>query len=382
MAERAPYVLGAAGGAAGFVTHAVLLVLFFSQSHGLVQVFVHLLLALLLGLTALLLAWVCRRSTLALAVLLPVMGLFGFVVRPLSWAPAGVLLLAGGAMAVLSERSAERHTRRDPATAVRLTAAAAGIAAIVLALGVPSWDSEPDPGRQTAALRPVTTSTSMATTGGSTVRPTPTTAKPPASTSSSSTSSTTTSTTEPDDGYDTFADDQLGFTVRYPSAWRNTDPGEVGARVYGGRSQAFAKQYDRIFVSAAFADWQGPTYDGCYLDFIWIEGAEENVDDPPTLNEVKTDTEQYIDELIQAYPDVKLLQPVRDFQLGLATGFKYTWSLPVNGLNEIVTECTLVADGVWYFIALAASEEDWKRYEPVFKKVLESFVVNGSSSAM
>ncbi|MBN1629095.1 MAG: hypothetical protein JW990_04985, partial [Thermoleophilia bacterium] len=100
--RAAPSILGILGGLAGLSVHAVLLARFFSQSYGLFQTFLELLLALVLGLAALLVAAIWRRSAKTLAVFLPVLGVLGFFPRPLSWIPAGVLLAAAGVVACVT----------------------------------------------------------------------------------------------------------------------------------------------------------------------------------------------------------------------------------------------------------------------------------------
>ena len=82
-------MLGILGGLAGIGVHTALLIRFFSQSHGLFQVFLDLLLALLLGLAALLITVLCRRSPWITAVFSLSLGILGFFPRPLSWIPAG-----------------------------------------------------------------------------------------------------------------------------------------------------------------------------------------------------------------------------------------------------------------------------------------------------
>jgi hypothetical protein len=99
------FVLGILGGVTGLGLHAVFLVGFFSQPSGSFHVFLQLTLATALGLAAILVAALLRHSVGMLAVLLPVLGVLGFFPRPVTWIPAGVLLLAGGATALIHLRS-------------------------------------------------------------------------------------------------------------------------------------------------------------------------------------------------------------------------------------------------------------------------------------
>ena len=413
MSARKNAILGILGGLVGLGTHAALLVVFFTQSHGLFQVFLHLALAAALGLVGLVVAILCRRSPATLVVLLPAVGVLGFVPRPLSWAPAGVLLVAAGIVAGLSLRNTARSLSRSrpqpvtissdrgplhwseaarlgvpaqpapptsrssqaswsPARKTWMAAAVAVTAAIVVAVSVLPWDSAPAIDRDSPSVQgPAATSTTLAAAGDSEQRTT-------TSVESATSSALTTSTTD-NDGYDTYVDEDLGFSLSYPSAWRNTDPGEVGPRVYGGRDQASAKAYQDSFVSAAFADWQGPTYDGCYLDFVWVEAFADPQGEAPPLGELKAARAEYVQEFMEAFPDVELLVPIRDVQIGMARGFKYTWAIPMDRYTEIVTECVLLADGVWYYLALASAENDWDANLPIFESVLQSFTVTGTS---
>ena len=156
----------------------------------------------------------------------------------------------------------------------------------------------------------------------------------------------------------------------------------MGPRVYGGASQSFAKAYQDEFVAATFADWKSPTYDGCYLDYIWVEVYDDPEGEAPSLDEMKAARAEYIENVLTVYPAVKLTQPLRDVQIDVARGFKFTWSFPVDRYSEVVTECILVADGVWYYFALASVEDDWKTNQAVFDKVLQSFTAPDSTPSM
>jgi hypothetical protein len=384
MSIRSHTLLGVLGGAAGLVTHAVLLVRFFSQSQGLFRVFLELALAAALGLAALLVTLWCRRAPLTLAVLLPAIGVLGFLPRPLTWAAAGVLLIAAGVLAGLSaRRTVPAKPGRSPWTQNQVTGITvavillAGVAVIVSLL---SWDSLLGiDGSSSSAQSPPTTSTTLASASTHSTT-TSTTAAGPATTApvTSTTVPPVTSTTV-DDGYDTYVDADWGFTVDYPSTWRNTDPSEVGPRVYGGRNQSFAKAYNDEFVAATLADWKSPTYDGCYLDFIWIEVYDDPKGESPSMDEIKSARATFIQDTLTAYPGVKLIQPIRDARIDLTTGFSFTWSFPVDRYTEVVTECILVADDIWYYLALASSEDDWKTNSAIFEKVLKSFTVPASA---
>jgi len=116
--------------------------------------------------------------------------------------------------------------------------------------------------------------------------------------------------------------------MSYPATWRNTNPSEVGERIYGGANQALQKAFNAAYVAAAFSDWQGPTYDGCYLDYIWVEVNDDQPTKVSDLSKIRADIQAYLDYLHQNFSQVKLLEPMREVQIGTATGFDYTLELP------------------------------------------------------
>ncbi|OFW60547.1 MAG: hypothetical protein A2133_11820 [Actinobacteria bacterium RBG_16_64_13] len=411
-----PFILGILGGLAGVTVHAVLLVQFFSRSYGLFATFLHLVLALLLGIAALALAAVCRYSPKTLAVFLPFIGALGFFPRLLSWAPAGALLIAAGVTASLSLRSGYRRpvsaaTAPPPggaplhwSEAARLGAPMHAVplvrarerqgwsaqkkvasiaaplvsAAVVLTLTI--W-SPGGPADSSASAEP-TAVTTTSTPGGATSAngtSSPDSATPGARVTEAPHSTTTTVPAETG-ALDTYSDHEHGFSIGFPTTWRNTDPSEVGQRIYGGRAQAEDREYQDAYVVAAFADWHGPTYDGCFLDYIWVEVHDDIAADETALAEIRDAFEQDMAALQYDYPEeVRLLQPFHSIQVGTAAGFEYVWSVPVDDGRVVMKECVLVVNECVYYLQFAATEADWKTCQLLFQEILHSLTVRGSS---
>jgi hypothetical protein len=153
----------------------------------------------------------------------------------------------------------------------------------------------------------------------------------------------------------------------------------VGERIYGGANQARQRAFNDAYVAAAFADWKGPTYDGCYLDYIWMEVYDDQPTKVSDLPKIRTNVQDYLDWLRQNFSDVKLLEPLREVQIGTATGFDYTWSFTVGQQKLMLTDCVLIANDTEYFLEFASVEKDWKRCHPIFNQILQTFMVRGSS---
>jgi len=406
------FILGILGGLAGIGVHAVLLVRFFMQTHGLFQVFLQLALAVALGLAALVVAAVCRRSLRTLAVFLPILGVLGFFPRPVSWAPAGALLVAGGVTALISLRrepqeeatgpgyttvgpdgrplhwseaaklglpaaSAKTTGRRDRswgpgrragAGAVALVAAAA---VVTLSLWSP-WN--PATPRTQAVQEALETATSLVavspSTTATTIKPTTTTTAPP----------TTSTTISPgSDIFNNFSDSMWGISIDYPRDWRNTDPSNVGDRVFWDEGRIMRDEWQDAYVAAAFADWQGPTLDGCYLDYIWVEVHDDVAVDASMIPEFQTWLEDWVVDLGQYYPDVRVLEPVKGVVVSGLPGLVHTWTVFLNGYTLITRECVLIADDCYYFLEFTAVRDDWDDCEPLFRRILENFRAIGAS---
>ena len=388
--------------------HAVLLVRFFSQSSGAFQTFLELLLALLLGLAAALVAGLCRRSPKTLSVFLPLFGVLGFFPRPLTWIPAGVLLVSGGMLAAAGARRHENdHPRSSSATlpgmqgaplhwseAARLGLPGAGTAAtrrahatgwsaaqragaaalavltaavvVILSLGtitVGGSHAGATTGGGSSTLSVMATVTQPATHSGGEV--TTTSAPPPAT-------STSTTTPPADEEFVWYTDDQYGFAIKYPAAWRNTDPTEVGERTY----REYAEAYADAFVPAAFADWGSPTFNGCYLDYVWIEVWDEATVEVPSLPEFRNFFSDKLAYLATECAGVEALEPLHDVTLAGMRGTEHVWSIFFGGRTLMLMECVLVGEGRAYLFQLAAVQEDWGACRPVFEEMLQDFTVS------
>lgn len=408
------FLLGLLGGLAGLGVHAVLLVRFFSQSHGLFHVFLELALATALGVAGALIAVLCRRSQKTLVVSLSVIGVLGFFPRPVSWIPAGVLLVAGSALALIGlRRSSGEHSTDDsdsavtpdgtalhwseaarlelapipPATgatrfeedwspAKKAGAAAAALvaAAIILPLSLCSpWSPSAGPAT-TSPVAQVTTTASLpisSTTTLDTVGPTTTavTVEP----------RTTTTVAPHSELFDNYSDGLRGISIDYPKKWRNTDPSNVGDRTFWDSDRVFRDEWQDAYVAAAFADWQGPTLDGCYLDYIWVEVHDDVAVDPSMISDFQTWLEDWVIEIGQYYSDVRVLEPVRDVVVSGLPGLVHTWTIFVNGHTLVTRECVLLADNCYYFLEFTAVKDDWDACEPLFRDILENFRATGSS---
>jgi len=406
------FALGIAGGVAGLAVHAVLLAVFFSRSTGLFEVFLQLALAVALGLAAILIAALCRRSLKMLAALLPVLGILGFFPRPVSWSPAGVLLIAGGVVACIALRQAGSRPTAAPAAGLSPTGAplhwseaarlgipatprvvaphprgeerwslarrtgiiAGGLIAAAIVIPLSVWP--PTVAGSAGGQGSVGPTTTVLSARATTTSPQPSSTDSPTSTTAPGHSSTSTTKAG---GLDVFSDAQRGISISYPATWRNTNPSEVGERIYGGANQARQRAFNDAYVAAAFADWKGPTYDGCYLDYIWMEVYDDQPTKVSDLPKIRTNVQDYLDWLRQNFSDVKLLEPLREVQIGTATGFDYTWSFTVGQQKLMLTDCVLIANDTEYFLEFASVEKDWKRCHPIFNQILQTFMVRGSS---
>ncbi len=412
------FALGILGGAAGLGVHAVLLVSFFSQPSGAFQVFLQLALATVLGLAAILVAALLRRSTKMLAVLLPVLGVLGFFPRPMSWAPAGVLLVAGGLVAALSLRSdvpshapsravvsatgSPLHwseaarlgvptvpsrpvaTRRGESWSTTRRAVVVGAVVVAAAIVIPlSLLSPWDPGAGSEGAQQIAEDSSPTTTAQtpSTVDLTQQAGGPATTTTASSTTTTVAATPG---ALDTYNDSLRGFAMSYPTAWRNTDPGEVGERVFGSQERLLAEEYTDTYVAAAFADWNGPTFNGCYLDYVWVEVWDDGRYDSSYLPEIQAAFETWLDEVIYEYPeaDIQVIEWAHETQIGGATGFEQVWQYFLGGYTMVIRECGFIADQTFYHLRLATIEENQDANGPLFDQILEDFQVFLSSDVL
>jgi hypothetical protein len=388
------WVLGILGGLLGIGVHAALLIRFFSQPYGLFQVFLELLLALVLGLAAIFVAALFRHSPKTLAAFLPLLGTLGFFPRPASWAPAGVLLIAGG---VSSMVTVWRGSKSSPSVApayvwpdgrplhwsdaarLGLPRAPAGSAA---RSGAERWTTRRRAGVITGAVlaAAIVLLLSLGTITIGETAVSATTTSETVTTQSSATAgappvSTTTTAPAPAEpqAFAVYTDEQYGFSIKFPSEWRSTDPTEVGQRMY----RMLAEAYAQTFVAAAFADWSSPTFNGCYLDYVWIEVYDETLLDVPTLPQFRDFILQKLDRMKSNYSDVKSLEPLQDVTISGLQGCKHVWSIVFGGRTLVLMECVLVADERAYFLQFAAVEDDWDAYEPVFEEILRDFAVSG-----
>jgi hypothetical protein len=410
------FVLGIVGGVTGLGVHAVLLVRFFSQTSGSFHAFLQLALAVALGLAAILVAAFLRRSTKTLAVVLPVLGVLGFFPRPMTWIPSGVLLMAGGVAALISLRSdttspAPSHgavsangtslhwseaarlglppvptrpvmtAKRDtwsPAKTVGIVGVAIVAAAIVIPISL--W-SPWNPSAESEGTQRVATDSSPNTTAQPPITSDSTSTTDRAATTTTVPSTTTTVPTAPG-ALDTYSDSVRGFTMSYPTAWRNTDPGEVGERVFGSQARAFDEEYTDAYVAASFADWNGPTFNGCYLDYVWVEVWDDGRYDSSDLPEIQADFEDWLDDIADQYQndDIQVIERAHERQIGEVRGFEQDWSYFLGGHTIVVRECVLIVDQSLYYLRLATVIENQDANGPLFDQILEDFLVTGGSN--
>ncbi|MBN1629302.1 MAG: hypothetical protein JW990_06050, partial [Thermoleophilia bacterium] len=236
-----------------------------------------------------------------------------------------------------------------PAAATIACALAAAAIVIPLSLGAVSLGESPD---ATADVPP---------------------AAPRVSTTTATSPATTTTVPVEDEQYAWYSDDRYGFAMKYPASWRNTDPSEVGERLY----RRVIESYSETFVPVAFADWSSPTFNGCYLDYVWVEVYDEAFMEVPTLPELRDYAHAKLDHLRTRYEGVESLQPPQDVVVGGLSGFEHVWSIPYGGRVLMLRECVLVDEGRAYFMQFAAVEEDWEECRPVFEDMLRDFTVRG-----
>jgi hypothetical protein len=388
------FVLGILGGLAGVAVHAVLLFRFFGQSDRPAATLVQLALAAALGVTALLVAVTARGSTRTLAVFLPLLGVLGLFSRLLTWAPAAVLLVAGGVVALVSLRSGAGSSRPSPAFTATSPNGAALHWSQAARLGLSpsattpprraeSWSRARKTGVAVAAVAAAAVVISLslwspgsASGSGQLAGATTTTARVSAASASTTTTApgvTTTTSTEPGI-FVTYEDRESGFTVEYPSTWRSADPKDTGLRVGGPVERIWAQ----MFVAASFADRNGPTFDGCFLNFMWVEVYEEGTVDESMFPEFREVFEEYLEDFRYYFADVKVLEPLHSVQIGLAQGLSVTWSFSEGGLARVWQVTLLIANERAYFLTFGAVKEDWNDYRPLFEKILEDFSAGSS----
>jgi len=170
-----------------------------------------------------------------------------------------------------------------------------------------------------------------------------------------------------------------GISIDYPRDWRNTDPSNVGDRVFWDEGRIMRDEWQDAYVAAAFADWQGPTLDGCYLDYIWVEVHDDVAVDASMIPEFQTWLEDWVVDLGQYYPDVRVLEPVKGVVVSGLPGLVHTWTVFLNGYTLVTRECVLIASDCYYFLEFTAVRDDWDDCEPLFRRVLENFRAIGAS---
>ena len=201
--------------------------------------------------------------------------------------------------------------------------------------------------------------------------------QPPSTQASAATATTASTTTTTvviqDEEYAWYSDDRYGFTLKFPASWRNTDPSEVGQRLY----RQIVETYAETFVPVAFADWDSPTFNGCYLDYVWVEVYDETFMEVPTLPELRNHIHGRLDDLEARYAGVRSIEPLRDVVTAGMPGSEHVWSIPYGGRVLVLKECVFATEGRAYFIQFAAVEEDWEECQPVFEEMLRDFTVRG-----
>jgi len=256
----------------------------------------------------------------------------------------------------------------------RKAVAVAGVglaAAIVvpLSLGTITLDREAEPAL-TVGASSITTSSSATTETTSVSSQTTGVLTSPTATSSP----TTTPVPIEDERFAWYRDEEYGFTIKFPISWRNTDPSEVGQRLYRRMVDAYAD----TFAPVAFADWSSPTFNGCYLDYIWVEVYDETRVEVPTLPEFRDYIHERLDYLKSRYAGVETVEPLQDLVVAGMPGAEHVWSILYGGRTLILKECVLVTEGRAYFLQFAAVEEDWGENRPLFEEILRDFTVTSS----
>jgi hypothetical protein len=169
--------------------------------------------------------------------------------------------------------------------------------------------------------------------------------------------------------------------MNYPTAWRNTNPSEVGGRTFGSQERRDQEQYTDAYLAAAFADWNGATFNGCYLNYVWVEVMDDGYYEQSALQDIEASMEDWVSSVVSDYPeaDARVLEQMHEVRIAGVPACKQVWSFFYGGYTMVVTECALIADDSVYFLALTTTEDDRDANAPLFKQIIENFVVTGSS---
>jgi hypothetical protein len=169
--------------------------------------------------------------------------------------------------------------------------------------------------------------------------------------------------------------------MSYPTAWRNTKPSEVRGRDFGSQARREREEYMDAYVAAAFADWNGPTFDGCYLDYVWVEVIDDAEFEVAQLSELRARMEDWVTAAANDYPEanVQVIERMHEVSIAGVPACKQIWSFFYGGYTMVVTECALVAGGSVYYLDLTTVEDDRDANAPLFDQILKDFQVTESS---
>ena len=363
---------------------------------------VHVVLAILVALAGLAAALAARKSPQAAALFLPAVAVLGFFLGVEAWAPAGVLFLASGVLALLAARQSSRSSARTvpitppPGTSLHWSEAAklgipsspvtsvdtgreagwsrsrkagfAGIIVLAAAIVIPTslWSSgsaaaplssanaqaKPAVAASSSAALPSSSSTT------STLLPTATATDP------STTPAPATTGTGLPSGLALYTDAQREFRLLYPTGWKKTPYQKLGAT---GTDQ---------YAAVGFANWKGPQVGGEYLDFIQVDVGEDQTMDSSMLPTVKAGMEQEQQYLKNGYKNFKVLEDPHQVMILGVPAFTQLCSFTLSGRTVVVAELGLIANGHGYDLQICVVKADWDRDQSLFQTIIQNFGVS------
>ena len=408
--RKTSLILGLCGGAAGIAVHIFLLV----QTPSAAQ---RPAIGIVLGVAGGGVALVGRVSRQAGVVFLLSLGVLGFLPNPLSWLPAGVLMIGAGACGLVDLRRSPSQPAAEAGPAPVPRAAPAGAplhwsVAPYVKKAAPSEQpvaaSAPNPaapghregwslkGKSLAAGLIIAVAAVVVpfswspqdTVASASQTPTAAAARPPASTPSTTVPPTfsadivttareelaTTTTTlpatfarigpvDPDDpdALVLFSDIRFGLTVALPATWAEVPPSNLA-------------DYDpATYHLATFADIDGPAHKGAFLNGITVDVLAGSQTEDPPRELVQQSLQRLLDQGPGSHEYYQALEPIHEVDIGGVTGLTATVRLTWNERVMVKALYLCIANHCLYQIGLQTDDVDWTTYEPLFGRVLDSF---------
>lgn len=206
-------------------------------------------------------------------------------------------------------------------------------------------------------------------TSGPTTGPTAAPVLPPGSTSSATATAATfhvQGTTTSDTRLAAYRDRRNRFILLYPATWRETSLRQLGDSKVSGHE------------IVGFADHDGPSENGCYLDFVQIDLLGEFALADEALERIYDVLPDTVDGLSKAYTGLEVVDSWRETQIAGSPAMTITFRGSINHRPWRLLECVFVAGECLYSLEFMAIEADWPRYEPIFREIMHGFTTEVS----